>query len=285
MNNAVIKLLKENMKWDLKKVNSLEQIGGLSNTNFKVIYNNQNYFIRICKNDFLKKNPLNELHIIKKASNLSLCTYPVYFNVDNGNMVMPWIYSSMPSETQSNSRDIIKSLVTKLKDFHSLKDDTIFNPFNEIRNRIYLCDKHNINLPNYINILIDKLNVLENDLSKDKLLGLCHNDLNPSNILITKTDLFIVDYELSGMNDIFFDLATIAWLINNDSRKILLKEYFGYYHPKDYDKLIKYLYVVKMLNATWSLLKSLDNSTSYDYVEGANIVFRELLKFQLKVKS
>jgi thiamine kinase-like enzyme len=277
MNVNVSNLLINNLHWDLKKINSLESIGGLTNNNFKLCYNNQNYFVRICSNNILQKNPSNELSILKKSSKLNLCPYPLYFDENNGNMVTPWIYGSMPTEGESNSKYIIKKLIMKLKSFHQLESNIMFNPFNEIRNRIVLCKKHNIILPAFFNILINKLNILESTLCSSQLLGLCHNDLNPSNILLTKNNLFIIDYELSGVNDIFFDLATIAWLINDDNRKTLLKEYFGYYDSKDYDKLIQYLYVVKMLNGTWALLKSLDTSNNYDYTNGANIIFKELL--------
>lgn len=281
MNVDVSNLLINKLDWDFKKIYSLESIGGLTNNNFKLCYNNQNYFVRICTDNILLKNPSNELSILKKASELHLCPYPLYFDKNNGNMVTPWIYGSMPTEDESNSKYIIKKLIIKLKSFHKLESNIIFNPFNEIRNRINLCKKYNIILPDFFSILINKLNMLENDLCKSQLLGLCHNDLNPSNILLTESNLFIIDYELSGVNDIFFDLATIAWLINDASRKTLLKEYFGYYNPNDYNKLINYIYVVKMLNGLWSLLKSLDNSNSYDYVEGSNIIFRELLNLKV----
>lgn len=277
MNIDVINLLTNNLCWDLKKINSLESIGGLTNNNFKLNYNNKDYFIRISKDNIFQKNFSNELSILKKASKLNLCPYPLYFDDNNGNMVTPWIYGSMPTEDEANSKYIIKKLIMKLKSFHQLESNIIFNPFNEIRNRIYLCRKHNITLPDFFSILINKLNMLENSLCSFQLFSLCHNDLNPSNILLTRNDLFIIDYEFSGVNDIFFDLATIAWLINDNSRKTLLKEYFGYYDSKDYDKLIKYLYVVKMLNGTWALLKSLDTSNNYDYTNGANIIFKELL--------
>lgn len=281
MNFDVVNFLKYNMQWDLNKITSLESIGGLNNNNFKLCYKNENYFVRICKDNIFPKNPSNELSILKKAYELNLCTYPLYFDNTNGNMLTPWIYGTMPTEVQSNSKYIIRELIIKLKAFHKLECNIIFNPFNEIRNRISLCRKHNIILPDFFSKLINKLNILENDLCRSQLLGLCHNDLNPSNILLTENNLFIIDYELSGINDVFFDLATIAWLINDSSRKTLLKEYFGYYNPTDYEKLIKYIYVVKMLNGIWSLLRSLDSSNSYDYITGSNIIFKDLLNFKV----
>lgn len=285
MNDEIIQLFKNNLNINIGESYDLKPIGGLSNTNFKLSYSNEIYFIRICNNSLPIINRPNELDILAKASQINLCPSPLYFDKSTGNMISPWIYGSMPTEDESNSKKVISKLILNLKDLHKLSCNNIFNPFDEIRNRVSLCRNYNLPLPNFTEVLLNQLAVLENDLCKSQLIGLCHNDLNPSNIIISKDNLFLIDYELSGMGDVFFDLATIAWLASEKARKTILKEYFGYFDINDYNKLIKYIYVVKMLSATWSLLKSLDNKSSYDYINGSSIIFRELLEFQLKVKN
>ena len=44
-----------------------------------------------------------------------------------------------------------------------------------------------------------------------------------------------------------------------------------------YQKLLDYIFVVKFYNATWSLLKSSDSNSNYDYLTGAKMIFKELL--------
>ena len=51
-------------------------------------------------------------------------------------------------------------------------------------------------------------------------IGLCHNDLDPSNILITGNDLYFIDYEFSAIGDIFYDLATLSWMMNDEGKSI-----------------------------------------------------------------
>ena len=77
---------------------------------------------------------------------------------------------------------------------------------------------------------------------------------------------------------IFFDLATISWFFSEKSRKDLLKFYFGEYNPKDYEKLLDFIFIVKFYNASWSLLKSTDLNINYDYLSGAKMIFKDLLK-------
>ena len=85
----------------------------------------------------------------------------------------------------------------------------------------------NLPLPKSIDTLLNHLNNLEVKLSKNPLIGLCHNDLNASNIILSNDNLYFVDYEYSSMGDVFFDLATISWFFNERSRKNLLELYFN----------------------------------------------------------
>lgn len=56
---------------------------------------------------------------------------------------------------------------------------------------------------------------------------LCHNDLNPKNVLMDDQQLWLIDWEYSGMGDSLFDLAVFARSHNLDrsQRMLLLSEY------------------------------------------------------------
>lgn len=276
MNSIIINFLKNNLNWNIDLLSLIEPIGGLSNTNYKVIYDDTLYFIRLCIPTIFNVNRENELAILNKASSLSLCPSPIYFDIETGNMVYTWIDGEMPTESELNSKEFLDNLSESLKKLHLSKSSTYFNPFNETRERLELCIDLKLPLPSYIYSLTDKLSLLEKDLESNKLIGLCHNDLNVSNIILSKTELFIIDYEFSATCDIFFDLATIAWLQSYSGRVNLLKSYFGVFNINDYNKLLNYIYVVKLLNALWSLIKSSNSTSDYDYEKGSNIIFHEL---------
>lgn len=276
MNSLIIKFLKDNLNWNLDFLSSLQPIGGLNNINYKAIYYDDLYFIRFCTPTFLNINRENELTILHEASSLGLCNAPIFFDIKTGNMVYKWLNGKMPTELELNSKKFSDNLCKNIKNLHLLKCSNHFNPFNEIKYRIDLCTKYDLPLPSYIDSLVKKSLILEKDLNKNKLIGLCHNDLNVSNILLSKNNLFIIDYEFSATCDIFFDLATISWLQNHTGRINLLKSYFGDFNINDYHKLLKYIYIVKLLNALWSLIKSSDSFNNYNYAKGANIIFEEL---------
>lgn len=278
MKTTLIKFLQTEMNWNPINISFIEKLGGLSSENYKVSYNNNDYFVKICIADYLHTDRINELSILNKVSKINLAPNIYYFSNKSGNMITSWIDGSMPSLDDFNSSNFLNMLSNSLKSLHNLKCEKQFNPFNDIRKRIEICKDLNLPLPKSINILLEFLTYLEYKLNKSPLIGLFHNDLNASNIILTSNKLYFVDYEYSSMGDIFFDLATISWFFSEKSRKDLLKFYFGEYNPKDYEKLLDFIFIVKFYNASWSLLKSTDLNINYDYLSGAKMIFKDLLK-------
>lgn len=278
MKTTLIKFLQTEMNWNPINISFIEKLGGLSSENYKVSYNNNDYFVKICIADYLHTDRINELSILNKVSKINLAPNIYYFSNKSGNMITSWIDGSMPSLDDFNSSNFLNMLSNSLKSLHNLKCEKQFNPFNDIRKRIEICKDLNLPLPKSINILLEFLTYLEYKLNKSPLIGLCHNDLNASNIILTSNKLYFVDYEYSSMGDIFFDLATISWFFSEKSRKDLLKFYFGEYNPKYYEKLLDFIFIVKFYNASWSLLKSTDLNINYDYLSGAKMIFKDLLK-------
>ena len=280
MNLSPNDFLKHNLNWDPSALQLIEKAGGLSSDNFRITYNNKDYFLRLCPHTYLHTNRGLELSVINQASSLGLCDKPSYYEIKTGHMVSPWIYGNMPSEKDFESFKFIDLVTANLKRLHSLTCDVEFQLYSLIEERIKLCRQYEIQLPDSIDNILSTLNRLEIKLNKNKQLGLCHNDLNASNMILNKDKLFFVDYEYASMGDIFFDLATVSWFMNTKCRKYLLTSYFGEYKDEYYEKLLDYLYIVKLYNATWSLLKSKDSNSEYDYFKGANMIFEDLLNFE-----
>jgi len=61
-----------------------------------------------------------------------------------------------------------------------------------------------------------------------KEYALCHNDLNPQNILFSNT-IYFIDWEYAGVNDIYFDLACICveFKLNDKMQDLFLNFYFA----------------------------------------------------------
>lgn len=255
---------------------SLTKLGGLNNSNYLVTLQNSKYVLRIPSKDNTN-NFYNENEILDIIKPFNISPNILYHNKDTGVLLSEFKQSNKISIEFYNSSFFINSLIRTLKKLHNLNCNNYFNPFEIINKNINILIDLNFNFDHDINLLVKKLTSLENNLTKEFHYGLCHNDLNTSNILYTKNSVYLIDFEFSAMGDIFFDLATLSWFLNEDMKNELIKSYFGYSSKNLNEKLEGYLFVVKLWNATWSFIKSVNNTSDYDYKIGGNMILDDLI--------
>ncbi|MGG7143079.1 phosphotransferase [Clostridium nigeriense] len=256
----------------------ITKIGGLNNSNYLIELQDEKYVLRIPSSDNTN-NFYSEHDILSLIKHYSISPEILYHNKDNGILLSKYMESSKFNLEFYNSTTFINTLVNTLKKLHNLECTTYFNPFNEIYNNISFLNSVNFIFNHDINLLITKLKDLEIKLCNKIHYGLCHNDLNTSNILSANNFIYLIDFEFSGMGDIFFDLATISWFLKDEIQDYLIKKYFGYFDIELKEKLKDYLYVVKLWNATWSYKKSIDSKSDYDYRLGGNMILDDLINY------
>jgi len=85
-----------------------------------------------------------------------------------------------------------------------------------------------------------------------KTYTLCHNDLNPTNLLWDNTEVKLIDFEYAGVNDCYFDLASVSveFGLDEKMRQIFLEAYFG---GRDFslEKLSAYMACYCQLCEAW----------------------------------
>ncbi|MBE6054116.1 MAG: choline kinase [Clostridium sartagoforme] len=265
----------------MKKVSndiSIIKIGGLNNSNYLINIKDLKYVLRIPsednKNNFSYENTI--LNLIKP---FDISPDIIYQDKDNGILLSKYIETEKFDINFYNSSIFIDKLTSKLKKLHLLECSNSFNPFKDIYRNIECLYNLNYEFEHDISLLVKKLKELEIDLSKEVHYGLCHNDLNTSNILYSNNSIYLIDFEFAGMGDIFFDLATISWFLRDEFRDQLITAYFGSFNTRYKEKLNNYLFTVKFWNATWSLIKSINNTSDYDYKLGGNMILDDLIKF------
>jgi len=81
---------------------------------------------------------------------------------------------------------------------------------------------------------------------------LCHNDLNPRNILFTET-IQLIDWEDAAINDRYFDLASVCVEFNLDKENeaYFLRRYFTEENEINDEKLKAYKVIYKALCTQW----------------------------------
>ena len=81
---------------------------------------------------------------------------------------------------------------------------------------------------------------------------LCHNDLNPQNILWKHYTPILLDWEYAGSNDRYFDLACVVveFELNRAESRYFLDTYFQS-DLWDQKKLIAYIHIYHEVCAKW----------------------------------
>ena len=84
-------------------------------------------------------------------------------------------------------------------------------------------------------------------------LVLTHHDLNPRNILFHQNKITLIDWEYTGVNDRYFDLATIAseFRLSPKEERYFLQRYFQNHTRINLKKLRAYKELYQILCSLW----------------------------------
>jgi thiamine kinase-like enzyme len=89
---------------------------------------------------------------------------------------------------------------------------------------------------------------------------LCHNDLNPRNVLFSET-LQLIDWEDAAINDRYFDLASVCveFDLDQENEAYFLRRYFTNENEINDEKLKAYKVIYKALCTQW--FENLENKS------------------------
>ena len=202
---------------------------GFNNTSYLLKTSNKSYIIRVFKsNESVNISRKFEYQIQKKANNLGIAPRPIFLN----EQFMIYLYEKGIHKTKLSIVEL-KNLVSKIKKFHIFKTTAkAYDLKQDLKN--YSNRLETRKSKKLINECFKSIKILE----KQKYEAvLTHHDLNPKNIIFSKNSLKIIDWEYAGVNDRFFDLATICieFKLNKNQENIVLKNYFK--TKKDYHKI------------------------------------------------
>lgn len=269
---------------------NITKLKGLSNYNFLIQYKN-------------KKPELNITYVVLKIFNLNDITEnsnsDITRELDHLNISPKTLYNSFPDyciteykhglhpnntyfENIENTKALSKILITLNNiDFHRYKNISNINFYKT--NSILLSQVRN----KYCLILKKILETVTKQIDLySPTLGFCHNDLNNQNIIIDNNNkIWLIDFEYSGISDIFFDLASIRKLFNIHSYNRFLEyhrqTYLSKLEPKIFhNKLDSYIILSLLTEAIWFLYMSEQQLAQSDYYKNTFLkLFDTLLNY------
>lgn len=229
------------------EIKSLELLKnqGFNNISYFLKTSTKTYILRV----FKSKQSINisrefEYKIQKEAYKKGISSKVLFFSENF--MIYEFIEGLHKSKLQTVD---IKNLALKLKKIHKIKAKTkIYNLKNDlIKYEKILKDSQSKKLIKESNKSLISLKTYKKDLV------LNHHDLNPKNIIFKNNSIKIIDWEYSGTNDRFFDLACVCveFSLNKNEEKILLNTYLRNYKKYHKTKLNHFKIIYKNLCDLW----------------------------------
>lgn len=251
--------------------------GGVTNKNYKLIIDGCSYAIRIAgagTENYIDRE--KEFKNVSQMSEAGVAPKIYYSDVDTGFQVSEFIEGQTLSEEMIQSDyELLRTAVLTMKKCHNSGAEFYgeFNPIEKINVNLSLLKEKNYNdfFAGWEEIKDIYIEISENYKSQNIKLCPCHNDTLAGNFIGDKNLLKMIDWEYSGMNDPYYDLACFA-MENKLSEKMEKQLLIDYNGGNISDKQILRFYENKFITiyywSVWSLLQiayGKDRTFYYDY--------------------
>lgn len=242
----------------------IEQIGGMSNKNFKVSFEGKNYVLRVPGNGSEGMvERANEEFNAAAACRLGVNPEIRYFNPQTGIKLADFIenaetLNAATIQRHDNMRKIARIYQTVHNSRIRLKNE--FNVFHEIEKYDGLMKAAGVDMYDGWEDVRPRVMALENYLNT---LGVdmkpCHNDALYENFIkAADGTVYLIDWEYSGMNDPMADFAAlfIEAGFEKENQDYILEHYFNGNVPDNArEKITCYQILWDYLWAQWTLIK------------------------------
>lgn len=207
-----------------KEVKMVERLlGGMSNYTYIIEADQTLYTFRHPgENAFHFVDRDIELKNIKLVEPLGITNHTIYLNLESGIKIAEYVPGVVLSTLDRKSH--LKAVSDTLKVLHTagLKAENDYDLTGRLTK--YEALNHHQN-PRYYELKTSWLKLYEN--YKNDPLVLCHGDAQPSNFIITDNKALVVDFEFTGNNDPYYDIACFG-NIDFDDALALLDVYVGH---------------------------------------------------------
>lgn len=279
-------------KIDNSKVKEIIQINGLTNKNYKVSTENNEYILRIPGNGTEKMiNRKIEKENIVLVNELNIDAKLLYFDEDSGIKISEFIKEAKALDKNKCSYKInMKKITNIFKILHKsnklMKNEfNIINKIQEYEKLLNECNGEFFEDYYFYREQIFKLEEVMCNLGKE--ITSCHNDSLAENFILDKNEkLYLIDWEYSGLNDYTWDLASC--ILENEFSKYEEELFLNYYFEGNVEEKIMIKVLINkiyqdFLWSIWALVKSYNGDDLMEYGLNRYIRMKENFKiFQQK---
>ena len=267
-------LVSECLNIDMKQIKQIAAIGGMTNKNYKVMIDDQNYVLRVPGNGTEKMiSRVDEIKNAAFAHEIGVDADLIYFNEQTGIKISKFIEDAQTLSPEGAKKPyVMKKICQLLNQLHQcgLEMENEFNVYEKIESYEQLLNE--LKGEYYEDYQLVKQQVLQlKELMDDLQINLvpCHNDTLAENFIKDKHDqYYLIDWEYAGMNDPMWDVAAhcLENGFNSDEEELFLKTYFKQEPKRSYKTrvLVNKIYQ-DFLWSLWTKVKEASGDDFGDY--------------------
>ena len=271
----------------------VEQIAGLTNQNYRITTGGERFVLRISgqNTDRLGINRTHELAALRSAAKAGIGPEVVAFLPPEGHLVTCWVEGHHWDVAEYRTPEHVRLLTETVKRIHALPPNgATFSPFKRVHAFLDTARRFQVTIPVAADSFLETMHAVQADQCSDSSdwRHMCHNDLVAVNYLYRETDesIVVLDWEFSGMGDIYYDLATVVYTHDNEGpipvelEMVMLKCYFSTVTAFQQRRLLGMKYMLMLFTGMWGLAQHgmqtaglIPASDGFDYMEFAEYLF------------
>jgi len=252
---------------------SVERLGGLTNVVYRVRTPDGDYVLRVAgagTEEFIDREV--EEHNSRAAAASGVAPEVIYFDTSDGLMLLPYIDgTTMSPESFRATSGAPERAARAFRRLH-WSGETFrfrFELFSMIDEYLGVLDRLGATLPDgYHDVVREAESVREVLDARPAELAPCHCDPLCENFLDTGDEMWIVDWEYSGMNDPLWDLGDLSVEagLDEDADREMMEAYCdGPVPDATYGRMVVYKAMCDLLWTLWGLIQHANDNPAEDF--------------------
>jgi thiamine kinase-like enzyme len=253
--------------------------GGASNQNFRVESARGTMVLRLAARDVGRFGVQRDRSLAAHRAAAEAGLAPELVRADE--LTGDCLSMLVPGETLSPGRarapEVLAAIGSTLRRLHQLTPAIGgWSVFGDVRRNIATALDERLRLPPDIDLLLGRLTQAEAVFQRLQVRNaLCHNDLQPQNLILSGSVVTVVDWEYSALGNPYFDLGGLSVNIDltSDGEAFLAEHYFHDASPEHLARIRLMRVASAMREATWAVIAGPVLNLDWDYQEWAGSFF------------
>lgn len=267
-----------------KKLDASFLAGGITNQNYRVDADDESFVLRVPGENtgLLGIDRQHEVYNHRVAAAAGVSPEVIDWIEPEGCLVTRFIGGQRIPPERLRNPEMIRRVVEALRPIHTGPAFRgVFSPFRTFENYLAIAKARKSPLPDNIAEAEKFKCEIERALYFNFPLAPCpiHADLLTENFLADGESVRILDWEYSGMGDMFFDLANFAahHQCGDDEERCLLQACFGKCRQRDVARLRLMRIMSDLREAMWGVVQVRLSTLDFDFVGYSKRFFERMM--------